>query len=107
MADNTLVCLDNFVSGWGDSIDEGTFIGTYDPNTEMLTWQCDYVGEMTFYIYLKSDEPRPTSVLPLKSDNQAYPAGVYTLSGKRIIKPQRGLNIIRMSDGTTKKVIKK
>ena len=107
LADNTLVCLDNFVSGWGDSIDEGTFIGTYDPNTEMLTWQCDYVGEMTFYIYLKSDEPRPTGVLPLKSDNQAYPAGVYTISGKRIIKPQRGLNIIRMSDGTTKKVIKK
>lgn len=29
----------------------------------------------------------------------------YTIDGKRINQPQRGLNIIRMSDGTTKKVI--
>ena len=31
----------------------------------------------------------------------------YTLDGKRLSQPQRGLNIVRMSDGTTKKVVVK
>ena len=31
---------------------------------------------------------------------------IYNLEGKRIKGTQRGLNIIRMSDGTTKKVFK-
>ena len=52
LADNSLVCLDNFVNGWGDSIDEGTFVGSYDPETETLTWECGYAGSMTFYITL-------------------------------------------------------
>ncbi len=32
---------------------------------------------------------------------------VYSIDGKQLSCPQRGLNIIRMSDGTTKKVVKK
>ena len=31
----------------------------------------------------------------------------YTLDGKQLSRPQRGLNIVRMSDGTTKKVMVK
>ena len=53
LADNTLVCLSNGVAGWGDSLDEGTFSGSYDPATETLTWQEDYAGSMTFYITLQ------------------------------------------------------
>ena len=52
LADNSLVCLSNGVAGWGDELDEGTFVGSYDPATETLTWQCDYAGSMTFYITL-------------------------------------------------------
>lgn len=33
------------------------------------------------------------------------PVGIYSINGQRISKPKRGLNIIRMSDGSTKKVI--
>jgi hypothetical protein len=32
---------------------------------------------------------------------------VYDLNGRRIVRPQKGVNIIRMSDGTTKKVMVK
>jgi hypothetical protein len=32
---------------------------------------------------------------------------VYDLSGRRQNAPQRGMNIIRMSDGTTRKVLVK
>ena len=52
LADNSLVCLSNFVNGWGDSIDEGTFAGSYDPETETITWECGYAGSMVFYITL-------------------------------------------------------
>ncbi len=53
LADNTLVCLSNGVAGWGDAIDEGTFQGSYDPETATLTWQCDYAASMmTFYVTL-------------------------------------------------------
>jgi hypothetical protein len=104
-ADNVLICLNNGVKGWGDSLDEGSFVGSYDPETETLTWQCDYANSMTFYIYLKSDDPRPTGIQPQKKDAEVYPTGIYTIDGKRISKPIRGLNIIRMNDGTTKKVI--
>lgn len=31
--------------------------------------------------------------------------GIYTLDGKRLNAPKRGINIVRMSDGKTKKVI--
>ncbi len=40
------------------------------------------------------------------NDNNAKVAGYYTLDGKRINSPGRGLNIVKMSDGSTKKVIK-
>lgn len=33
------------------------------------------------------------------------PEAYYSLDGKRLVSPQKGLNIIRMSDGTTRKVI--
>ena len=39
--------------------------------------------------------------------SMATPTQYFTLDGKRINKPQRGLNIVRMSDGTTKKVMMK
>ena len=35
----------------------------------------------------------------------AAPIGYYTLDGRRLSSPQKGINIIRQSDGTTRKVI--
>lgn len=40
------------------------------------------------------------------ADNAAQPESIFTLEGKRISTPQRGINIIRMTDGTVKKVKK-
>lgn len=48
-----------------------------------------------------------TDVLPIKEAGKAaQPEGVFTLDGKRISVPQRGVNLIRMTDGTIKKIIK-
>ena len=40
-----------------------------------------------------------------EQDNNAAVVGIYTIDGKRIQQLQQGINIVRMSDGTTKKVM--
>ena len=52
LADNSLVCLSSSVAGWGDSLDDDTFTGNYDPATGTLTWDEGYAGAMTFHIIL-------------------------------------------------------
>ena len=58
-------------------------------------------------VALADDDPSPTSVNSLKVENNISPKATFSLDGCRLSNPQRGLNIIRMSDGTTKKVIKR
>ncbi len=44
-------------------------------------------------------------VLPTET-NDAHVVGIYTVDGKRIATMRHGINIVRMSDGTVKKVVK-
>ena len=53
-----------------------------------------------YFTYKKS----PTNMIKVTKTNDMR-FSLYNLSGKRLVSPQKGLNIIRMSDGTTKKVI--
>ena len=44
----------------------------------------------------------------LRPAENEKPSDVYDLSGRRMTKPAKGLNVVRMSDGTTrKKVLRK
>lgn len=52
------------------------------------------------YIYSGIDNVMNNNDCPKQRD-------CFSLDGKRLSTPQRGLNIVRMSDGTTKKVVKK
>jgi hypothetical protein len=57
-------------------------------------------------VALTDDDPKPTGITNVNQDiatDQHY----YSLDGKRIATPRRGLNIIRMKDGTTRKVVVK
>ena len=47
-----------------------------------------------------------TVIKGIISDNSGK-ATIYSLGGKRISEPQKGVNIIRMTDGTTRKVVVK
>lgn len=58
-------------------------------------------------VALTDDDLSPTGIQSLKEDSPNYPVGNYSLDGKRLYKEQQGLNIIRMSDGTSKKVVLK
>ena len=58
-------------------------------------------------IALTDSDPKPTGILmPTVTQNSAV-INYYDLNGRRISKPQHGLNIIKISDGTTKKIVVK
>lgn len=61
--------------------------------------------DFSYIIALTEDDPKPTGVNSIKSDSHAIPTSIYSVDGKRLTTPQRGLNIIHMSDGTTKKLM--
>ena len=66
----------------------------------------------TFYgeVQTFTTEAAPTGIEGVKEDaGSSKPAIVvacYDLNGKRLSAPQKGLNILRMSDGTTRKVVR-
>lgn len=66
-----------------------------------------YWGKFESIVPLTDNDTVPTNVHTLQKRNNATPITMYSLDGKLISKPQRGLNIIRISDGTTKKVYKR
>ena len=64
-------------------------------------WVVGYIKDEKGYIYHGSD---PAAVENITVDNNEI-AEVYTFDGKRIGSIQKGLNIIKMKDGTTRKII--
>ncbi len=58
-------------------------------------------------VVLKDSDPKPTNVSRLIAGDNNNPLVFFTVDGRRSSKPQRGLNLVRMSNGTTKKVIVK
>ena len=52
LADGSLVLLSSHVAGWGDSLDDD-FVGSYNAETGILTWDVGYAGLMVFRVILK------------------------------------------------------
>ena len=46
-----------------------------------------------------------TGIAPVAPNNEHSAESYYTIGGQRTSSPKKGLNLIRMSDGTTKKVV--
>ena len=53
------------------------------------------------------EENYPTKIEDVKADNILVEKARYSLDGKMLLAPKKGINIIKMSDGTTKKVFVK
>ena len=49
----------------------------------------------------------PSGIGEVKTEVDKTEVSRYTIDGKKLSEPQEGINIIKMSDGTTKKVIVK
>ena len=73
--------------------------------TEVLANDYEVVGEWRLYYYGKS-----TAIEGVSEDKAAATAvatGFYSLDGKRLARPQQGVNIVKMSDGRVLKVLVK
>ena len=62
-------------------------------------------GIVYFVDYTYTNDP--TNVQPINNDPEATISSVFTLQGVRTDEMQRGINIVRMSDGTVRKVLVK
>ena len=63
-----------------------------------------YFGKI---VALTDSDPKPTRVIAPTTMQQSMIVEYYDMNGHRISQPQRGINIIKMSDGTTKKIVEK
>ena len=85
------------------------------PTTEPLTVKLPnpatgfcHLLNIDFYTYdnLPTDQYDPTSVNAIATDATATPVAIYSVSGAKVDALQKGINIIKMSDGSVKKIIK-
>lgn len=71
--------------------------GTVDKYKSTIGWK-DFVW---------IEEGTPSGIAGVKTNDGKTEVSRYTLDGKKLYEPQKGINIIKMSDGTTKKEIVK
>ena len=56
-------------------------------------------------VALTDEDPKPTAISSIEYAPVATNKAIFDLQGHQLAQPKKGLNIIKMSDGTTKKVI--
>jgi len=91
----------------GNNIDIDHINMLWDDEATYFFWRDNNkMGLYAFRIFNDSSyEPKPSGIDDVQ-DATATAAACYTPDGKRLSEPQHGLNIVRMTDGTAKKVIK-
>ncbi|MBQ8050590.1 MAG: hypothetical protein IJ197_03325 [Bacteroidaceae bacterium] len=76
--------------------------------TKVLANDYEVVGEWNLYYYGSGNNvDLLTGVEEVAVRPAAMPAGIYSLSGARLNTLQRGINIVRMADGSVRKVLVK
>jgi len=90
------------------------YVFNYEGTDEVYVraYLCGGNSKAGFYdIYIANEgeksKERLSGIAEQKQDIKAVPAGIYSLNGTRLNTVRRGFNIIRNSDGTTKKVLVK
>lgn len=71
------------------------------------TWQVQAVNEFGGLSQKATANATPTAIETVAGNHAARPEAIYAIDGKRIARMQHGLNIVRMSDGTVRKVLVK
>lgn len=77
-----------------------------DESKAIVRLAIEYNGKRALYIITFLSEDSPLSIAVTPSQTTA-PAGVYSISGARLSAPQKGINIVKMSDGSVQKVLVK
>ena len=95
---------------YSDVIEDGQHVepGTYVQQTGSSTKVPHLVGMFPGLLPVKLIlEKTSTSINSTTTTTTAKETGRYTMDGKRVYLPVRGINIVKMSDGTVRKVMKK
>ena len=95
---------------YSDVIEDGQHVelGTYVQQTGSSTKVPRLVGMFPGLLPVKLIlEKTSTSINSTTTTTTAKETGRYTMDGKRVYLPVRGINIVKMSDGTVRKVMKK
>lgn len=106
------VVMDQLLVGqyYSDVTEDGEHVelGTYVQQTGASTKVPRLAGMFPSLLPVKLIlEKTSTSINATKTTTTAKETGRYTMDGKRIYLPVRGINIVKMSDGTVRKVVNK
>ena len=71
------------------------------------TWQVQAVNEFGGLSQKATPNAISTAIETVAGNHASRPEAIYAIDGKRIARMQHGLNIVRMSDGTVRKVLVK
>ncbi|MGN0222641.1 MAG: hypothetical protein ACI4AM_01305 [Muribaculaceae bacterium] len=112
--DFTLQLFPSYDSGF-TALGEGIVSFVYDAEKDKFTQILYYkaaVNGLLFYIKTRNFSPKElniyhdvTSGVESPTGAPAEVVGIYDLSGRRLTAPQRGVNILLMSDGSARKII--
>lgn len=75
-----------------------------DESTAKVTYAIDYDGKRALLTLVLVSEDSPLTSIE-GTTSAAVPVAFYNAAGIKVAAPQKGLNIIQMSDGSTKKVL--
>ena len=64
-------------------------------------------GDLKEQAFSYNNYVQPAGIGIVDVDADTTPAAIYTIDGRRLNEPQKGVNIMKMNDGKTKKIIKK
>ena len=103
---------------YGELLGEGDFYGFHLPtgmsaDGRYISGYCFYSADYNddspaYYTTYLIDTVTGAGVDEIASEaEEATPVAIYTLDGQRVSELTKGVNIIRMSDGTSRKVINK
>lgn len=103
-----------FIEPTFDYFDNPKWYMTYNGEDDNIKWSSAING-LGFYVNIETDKSgyydtisichETVSGVESVTEEPAEVVGIYDLSGRRLSAPQRGVNILRMSDGTARKVI--
>ena len=123
---NELICMSNQIKGEAmDALVESLptvnrghlgVINHIDEQNVMTKSQVAAAKAKGWYVYYNNDKNQwknyegsddGTSIGEIKNEQITIKIARYDIQGRKIAKPQKGINIIRYSDGTTRKVLVK
>lgn len=81
--------------------------GTFGEKRDWYAYSdADYPNALCVQIIARKQNGE-TAILGVDASGKAYEKQYYSLDGKKLSAPQKGINVVKMSDGTSKKVLVK